>query len=82
MILDEESLEGEIRGLGFANPGEWVIGEMLGVLLLVFLDEPISNLLRSKSQGGFGYLGIFECELSVLIILVLRACVDFLCGSS
>ena len=52
MILDEESLEGEIRGLGFANPGEWVIGEMLGVLLLVFLDEPISNLLRSKSQSS------------------------------
>ena len=73
MILDEESLEGEIRGLGFANPGERVIGEMLGVVLLVFLDEPISNLLRSKSQGGFGYLGIFECELSVFIILVVRA---------
>lgn len=82
MILDEESLDGEIRGLGFANPGDWAIDEMLGVLVLVFLGEPISNLLRSKSQGGLGAFERFICELSILIILDLQACFDFLCGSS
>jgi hypothetical protein len=82
MILDEESLDGEIRGLGFANPGDWTIDEMLGVLVLVFLGEPISNLLRSKSQGGFGDFERFICELSILIILDLQACFEFLCRSS
>ena len=56
MILDEENLEGEITGLGFANPvgDDGTTAERLGVL--VFLDDPmlkLSNLLRSKPQGWF-----------------------------
>lgn len=65
MILDEDSLEGEIRGLGFAKPEDWTIGEARGVLLLIFLDDPMSNLLKSRSHGGLEvlYQEGFEIEV-------------------
>lgn len=71
MILDEDSLEGEIRGLGFTNLDDWTIGDATGLLLLVFLDDPISNLLMSRSHSGFEVRDLERFEFEVSSILVL-----------
>ncbi len=79
MILDEENLEGEITGLGLANPGDGTTGERLGVF--VFLADPMSNLLKSRSHGGLttDALRMFSLELSTLVALdPCLSCFDFL----
>lgn len=69
MMLEEENLDGKITGLGFANACDWTTGELFDEM--IFFDVPMSNLLKSRSHGGFAtgefVAGTFALELWILI---------------